>query len=72
MESLAGLRKRRAFECRLTQDRALGSLDEAEGFLGMRGMLTRLRPPETRPSRYAKFSAHANRIRGKKNSRANA
>ena len=34
MESLAGLRERRAFECRLTQDRALGSLDEAEGFLG--------------------------------------
>jgi hypothetical protein len=41
MESLAGLRERRAFECRLTRDRALGSLDEAEGFLGMRGMLTR-------------------------------
>jgi len=41
MESLAGLRERRAFDCRLTRDRALGSLDEAEGFLGMRGMLTR-------------------------------
>jgi hypothetical protein len=41
MESLAGLRERRAFECRLTQDRALGSLDEAEGFLKMRGLLTR-------------------------------
>jgi hypothetical protein len=41
MESLAGLRERRAFECRLTQDRALGSLDEAEGFLEMRGLLTR-------------------------------
>jgi hypothetical protein len=41
MESLAGLRERRAFECRLTQDRALGSLDEAEAFLGERGMLTR-------------------------------
>jgi hypothetical protein len=41
MESLAGLRERRAFECRLTQDRALGSLDEAEGFLRERGMLTR-------------------------------
>jgi len=40
MESLAGLRERRAFECRLTQDRALGSLDEAEGFLRERGMLT--------------------------------
>jgi hypothetical protein len=41
MESLAGLRERRAFECRLTPDRALGSLDEAEGFLRERGMLTR-------------------------------
>ena len=41
MESLAGLRMRRAFECRLTRDRALGSLDEAEGFLRERGMLTR-------------------------------
>jgi hypothetical protein len=41
MESLAGLRERRAVECRLTPDRALGSLDEAEGFLRERGMLTR-------------------------------
>jgi hypothetical protein len=41
MESLAGLRERRAFECRLTPDRALGSLDEAERFLRERGMLTR-------------------------------
>ena len=41
MESLAALRERRAYECRLTPDRALGSLDEAEGFLRDRGMLTR-------------------------------
>jgi hypothetical protein len=41
MESLAGLRERRAFACRLAKDRALGSLDEAEGFLRERGMLTR-------------------------------
>ncbi len=41
MESLGGLRERRAFECRLTPDRALESLDEAEGFLRERGMLTR-------------------------------
>src|SRR5579863_10512730 len=41
MESVAGLRERRAFECRLTPDRALGSLDEAEAFLRDRGMLTR-------------------------------
>ena len=30
-----------AFECRLTPDRALGSLDEAEAFLLDRGLLTR-------------------------------
>jgi len=41
MESLAALRERRAFACRLTPDRALESLDEAEGFLRERGMLTR-------------------------------
>jgi hypothetical protein len=35
------LRERRAFECRLTPDRALGSLDEAEEFLLDRGLLTR-------------------------------
>ncbi|HEX6522380.1 MAG TPA: hypothetical protein VF070_20590 [Streptosporangiaceae bacterium] len=38
---LVELRERRAFECRLTPDRALGSLDEAEGFLRDRGLLTR-------------------------------
>jgi hypothetical protein len=41
VESLAALRERRAYECRLTADRALGSLDEAEGFLRDRGLLTR-------------------------------
>ena len=41
MESLTGLRERRAFECRLTPDRALRSLDEATAFLRERGMLTR-------------------------------
>ena len=41
MESLAALRERRAYECRLNADRALGSLDEAEGFLRDRGLLTR-------------------------------
>jgi len=35
------LRKRRAYECRLTPDRALDSLDEAEAFLLDRGLLTR-------------------------------
>ncbi len=35
------LHKRRAFECRLTPDRALETLDEAEGFLRDRGLLTR-------------------------------
>jgi hypothetical protein len=41
MDTLEELRERRAHECRLTPDRALGSLDEAEEFLLDRGMLTR-------------------------------
>jgi hypothetical protein len=41
MESLSELRARRAFECRLTPDRALDSLDVAETFLRERGLLTR-------------------------------
>ncbi len=41
MESLAELRARRDYECRLTPDRALGSLREAGEFLRDRGMLTR-------------------------------
>src|SRR5205823_9666115 len=39
--SMEELRKRRAYECRLTPDRALDSLDEAEAFLLDRGLLTR-------------------------------
>jgi hypothetical protein len=39
--SMEELRERRAFECRLTPDRALGALDEAEDFLLDRGLLTR-------------------------------
>jgi hypothetical protein len=39
--SLVELLRRRAHECRLTPDRALGSLDEAEEFLLDRGLLTR-------------------------------
>jgi hypothetical protein len=39
--SLAELQRQRAFECRLTPDRALGSLDEAEAFLLDSGLLTR-------------------------------
>ena len=39
--SMEELRKRRAYECRLTPDRALQSLDEAEAFLLDRGLLTR-------------------------------
>lgn len=37
----AELDKRRAYECRLTPDRALHTLDEAEEFLRDRGLLTR-------------------------------
>jgi hypothetical protein len=38
---LQELQERRAYECRLTPDRALRSLDEAEAFLRDRGLLTR-------------------------------
>ncbi len=41
VESLAELRERRAFECRLAPDRPLRSLAEAEAFLRDRGFLTR-------------------------------
>jgi hypothetical protein len=41
VESLTGLRERRAFECRLTPDRALPTLAAAESFLRDRGLLTR-------------------------------
>jgi hypothetical protein len=51
MESLSELRERRAFECRLTADRALGSLDEAEAFLRERALLTRT-PDCALPSLY--------------------
>ncbi|HJQ49950.1 MAG TPA: hypothetical protein VJ838_05510 [Gaiellaceae bacterium] len=39
--TLAELEERRAYECRLTQDRALETLDDAEAFLRDRGLLTR-------------------------------
>jgi hypothetical protein len=38
---LAELQERRAYECRLTPDRALETLDDAEAFLRDRGLLTR-------------------------------
>jgi hypothetical protein len=38
---LAELEERRAYECRLTSDRALGTLDDAEEFLKDRGLVTR-------------------------------
>jgi hypothetical protein len=41
VESLTELRERRGFQCRLTSDRALGSVDEAEVFLRDRGLVTR-------------------------------
>src|SRR5262245_53165646 len=40
-DPLQQLRERRAYECRLTPDRALASLDQAEAFLRDRGLLTR-------------------------------
>lgn len=41
MESLARLRARRRFQCRLAPERALGSMEEADVFLRDRGLLTR-------------------------------
>jgi hypothetical protein len=41
VETLAELQERRAFECRLTRDRALQTLDEADAFARDRGLLTR-------------------------------
>ena len=41
VEPLAEQLRRRAFECRLTPDRALETLAEAEAFLRDRGLLTR-------------------------------
>ena len=38
---LARLQERRAFLCRLTPDRALETIEDAEAFLRDRGMLTR-------------------------------
>jgi hypothetical protein len=49
--SLTQLRERRAFECRLTPDRALGTLAESEEFLRDRGLLTRT-PDCALPSLY--------------------
>jgi hypothetical protein len=41
VQTLQALRDRRAWECRLTPDRALETIEEAEEFLRDRGMLTR-------------------------------
>ena len=41
MAELADLQALRAYECRLTPDRALQTIDEAHEFLCLRGMLTR-------------------------------
>ncbi len=41
MTTLAELEEQRAYECRLTPDRALETLDDAEDFLRDRGLLTR-------------------------------
>src|ERR671937_2566199 len=41
MSRLQELQEQRAYECRLTPDRALRTLDEAEAFLRDRGLLTR-------------------------------
>jgi hypothetical protein len=52
VESLTELRERRAFQCRLTPDRMLRSVEEADEFLRDRGMLTRT-ADSALPSLYA-------------------
>lgn len=54
MASLAELQERRAYELRLTPDRALETLDEAEEFLHDRGLLTRT-ADSALPSLYEAF-----------------
>src|ERR671926_1125118 len=51
MSRLQELQEQRAFECRLTPDRALETIDEAEAFLRDRGLLTRT-PDSALPSLY--------------------
>jgi hypothetical protein len=51
MSRLRELQERRAYECRLTPDRALESIDEAEAFLRERGLVTRT-PDSSLPSLY--------------------
>jgi hypothetical protein len=51
MSRLEELQARRVYECRLTPDRALESLAEAEAFLRERGLLTRT-PDSSLPSLY--------------------
>jgi hypothetical protein len=50
--TLEELERRRTFECRLTPDRALETLEEAKAFLDDRGLLT-LMPGSTLPSLFA-------------------
>jgi hypothetical protein len=51
MATLTELEERRAFECRLTPDRALATIEEADAFLRDRGLLTRT-PDSALPSLY--------------------
>jgi hypothetical protein len=57
MVSLAELRERRAYELRLTPDRAVESVEEAEEFLHDRGLLTRT-SDSALPSLYEAFHEH--------------
>ena len=54
MASLPELQERRAYECRLTPDRALATIEEAEEFLRDRGLVTRT-PDSALPSLYEAF-----------------
>lgn len=56
MSRLRELEERREYECRLTPDRALGSVEEAAEFLQERGMLTRT-PDSALPSLFEAMGA---------------
>jgi len=58
MGRLRELQERRAYECRLSPDRALETLDDAEAFLLDRGMLTRRLPRIARDQRIRLLEIH--------------
>ncbi len=61
---LMELQRRRAIECRLTPDRVLETLDDAEAFVADRGLLTRM-PGSTLPSLFGACHEEPARVGGR-------